>query len=355
MVTLINKLTHTLKWFKESKTLPIKLRPYFLNTLAELMSQGFSINQSLVFLQLLLLNHQEKIEKVIEQLQQGKSIEKALHPLGYHISHIARLFYAQKQGRFILALEEISEQLKQELEFRKQLVKALAYPILMAIFLVLLLFGMREFMLPHIATFITEEVYESHLIVRVLISFFTYLPQITLIILSIILIAYLLFDFYLMRLPELKRYQLLASMPLVKRWIKAYCTHKISRELGYFFQGGYSIQQMLDTIIKYPIDPFLYAISKEIHSGMIQGESLTNILEELKIVTKEFPLIIQQGELTSQTGQKCLMYAIKLHEDLLEEVARLIGMLQPILFIIIAILVMGMYLLMLLPMLTMEI
>ena len=64
--------------------------------------------------------------------------------------------------------------------------------------------------------------------------------------------------------------------------------------------------------------------------------------------------MIYQGELTSQATSKCLVYADKLLNNLLEDISAKITYIQPVLFILIAVLVMAMYLMMLLPMLTMD-
>ena len=74
----------------------------------------------------------------------------------------------------------------------------------------------------------------------------------------------------------------------------------------------------------------------------------------MNLFSIELPMVIYQGELTSQTAQKCKVYSDKLFHDLMEDVAKKIGYIQPFLFLVIAILILGMYLTIMLPMLTME-
>lgn len=355
MDTLIKKRTFNSKLFKPySSKIAAKHRPYFLKTLAELLKEGFSLNQSLTFMQLLMKPQAPLIQQMIQALGQGQTFEKSIQPLGYPISVVAQLFYAQKQGRFIVALEASAAQLKQIQSYQSKIIKVITYPALMGVFLIALLFGMRTLLLPHIISFIAQDVYDSNLLIRLLIGFFTFLPQISLFTFALLLILYFIFDFYLMHLSHISRFQLLRRLPLIKPWINSYCSYKLSRELGYFFEGGYSLQQTIDVLTLYPVDPFLTEIALQLKHGMMQGTPLATIISEMQLFSDELPLIIYQGELTSQMAQKCNVYSDKLFHDLWEDIAKKINYIQPLMFLLIAILVMAMYLTMMLPMLTIE-
>lgn len=354
MATLMQQLTNRLKWFNSSQRLPKKQHAYFLKTVAELLEQGFSLNQALAFLQLLLGKHSSLIQTVLDKLAQGETFEKSIQPLGYRVSVIAQLFYAQRQGRFVESLRDNATHLQRIRDYQVKTMKLLSYPIIMGCFLIGLLFGMRHFMLPHIMGFISQQTYNENILVQALVLFFTYLPQLAIGLLAIQLMIVGVIDLYLMRVSYMKRYQLLSRLPLIRKWVKLFCTYKVSKELGYFYKAGYSLQQLLDVLIQYPVDPFLAEVAQRLWQGLLQGMPLPNLIGECGIFTKEFGLVIYQGELTSQAASKCLVYADKLLNDLLEDISAKITYIQPVLFILIAVLVMAMYLMMLLPMLTMD-
>lgn len=339
---------------KSSKKLPAKIRPYFLKSIAELLGEGFSIKQSLTFMEILLLKHQDAIAQINQELEKGNSFEQSIKGLGYSLSVISQLFYGQRQGRFIQSLLEVSQQLEEKYSYQQKLIKILVYPLLLSLFLLAMLFGMRTFILPHITSFISQEVYESQIFVRILVAFFTFLPQILGLVLAFILIVYGLVDFYLLKKEPLERFRILVHIPLLRKWVRSYCSYKIARELGHFFSGGYSLQQTLQVLVDYPIDPFLTNIAQVLHVSLKNGQALADILAEINIFTIELPIIIYQGELTSQTAQKCKLYSQKVYSDLMEDIQKTLALVQPLLFIMIAILVMAMYLIMMLPMLTMD-
>ena len=353
MAIWTRRLSLNLKWSDHTQ-LPPKLHAYFLRVLAELLSEGFSLFQALQFLHLLLPQHHSCLDLIESQLASGVPIELCLQSIGFSTPIVAQLFYASRQARFNEALQECALRLEEQHRFKQNLFKQLSYPLVMGVFLIGILCGMRTFMLPQIASFITQETYDQQLLARVLIHFFTYLPQGLLVLTSLIGFGWGLSDWYLRRLSYLDRATLLVHLPLLKKWLRWHLTQRISYEFGYFLQSGFSWQQLIELIQHYPVDPFLAELANELAQGFAQGQTLTAQLAQWHFVTAEFPLIIQQGELTSQTATKCLVYAKKLHQDLLHDISKKIGYIQPLLFIVIGLLIMAMYLLMMLPMLTIQ-
>lgn len=350
------KATFNLRWFNQRlpKKVKAKDQALFLQNLYELLSEGFSLNQALVFMELLMPQYRNLIKIIVQSLEQGAGLEKGLKQIGFSLDIVAQIFYGQKQGRFYPALQKCSESLKMQAEYHQKIVKTLTYPLVMFVFLIALLLGMRSFLLPHILSFISVEVYQTHLLVRILVVFFSYLPQLLMGILGMSIFGYFLIDVYLLKKSALERYGLLLKIPLLNKWVRYYCTYKVAQNLGYFLEGGFSLQQTFDFIVQYPIDPFLTEVATYLTDSLREGEALSDSLDTIKLFRPELGMIIYQGELTSQLSTKCLLFANKLVSDLMEDIAKKINYLQPLLFILIALLVMGMYLMMMLPMLTMD-
>ena len=104
----------------EAKKLKKKQKAYFLLTLADLLEEGFSIYQSLVFIKLLMKPQAHLIDEVMDALQSGLSFEKSIQILGYSNEVVAQLFYAQKQGRFIQALRSAGLQIEKMHDYQQK-------------------------------------------------------------------------------------------------------------------------------------------------------------------------------------------------------------------------------------------
>lgn len=331
-----------------------KRQIYFLNSVYELLLQGFSLNQGISFMKLLMKKEKALIDQIESKLSIGIPFEKALEEVGFSFKTVAHLFYAQKQGRFLDSIKENATQLQQTYQYQQHAIKQITYPFVMLLFLVGMLFGMRQFLLPYITGFITPAQYEQNGLLRVLILFFTYLPEIGLGSVAVSIGLFGAIDLYLLRQSYLQRFSILCRFPLIKKWIKWYCTLRFTHELGFFFKSGFSLQQSLAVMIQYPVDPFLTEIATVLNNRLLLGENLSDILKDWEIFTNELSSIIYQGELTSRLGTQCLLYSTKLRNELTEDIQKKIQWLQPILLLIIGILMMSMYLMLMLPMLTME-
>ncbi|MBK0348981.1 type II secretion system F family protein [Aerococcaceae bacterium zg-ZJ1578] len=171
MAIFQQKAITNLKLFRRRpiSKLPAKAHAYFLRTLYELLTEGFSLNQALVFMELLMPSYQPLIHTLVSTLESGKGIEIGLRQIGYSLDIVAQLYYAQRQGRFYDALLSSANKLAKSQENKAKIIKALMYPCVMFIFLIALLLGMRLFLLPHIISFISQKTFDSNVLVRVLI------------------------------------------------------------------------------------------------------------------------------------------------------------------------------------------
>ena len=354
MDSLIRKLTDILKLSKEIRRFRPADKAYFLLTLADLYQQGFSLSQSIEFMQILLPRYKPLLINVQAGLLQGSTFEETIKGIGFNLSEIAQLMYAEKQGRLGQAFYHLGQRIEQFVADRQEFVKVLTYPLLLVILLIGILFGVRTFMLPQIVSFISPQVYRENMMVQILVVFFTYLPQIALTILTFILFSYLLIDFWLLRLPLLDRYQKLIKVPWLSFWVRSYCAYKFTDNLAFFFEAGFSIQQVIQFILAYPIDPLMTEIARVLDKGYRDGLSLESQIEALLIFPRELPLIILKGQVTSMLSHQCRIYAQRVYKELLEDIRKKISYIQPLLFTLIAVLIVAMYLMMMLPMLTMD-
>lgn len=348
------KLISILKLSNTPQKIPSSHWPYVFQTMGELIDNGFSLHQIFNFLGMLLPKYRHLFKQVDDDLGQGYPLETALEQLGFDIGLKAQIFNAQKQGKLSQGFIQISQELQQIVTFRKSLLKVLMYPIFLTVFLIIMLFSMRYFMLEQITGFVSQATYDQYLWVRVLIQFFVFLPQIMMGIISLVLIVVALYHVYLRRYPMLRRYRILVKLPILKGLVRKYCSYKVARDIGHFYGAGYSIQQTIMYLLKYPIDPLMTSVAQTLHEGYLQGTPLNIQLEKMAIFTEEFPLIIKQGELTSQLAQQCQIFSQKVFKEFIDDIMRKISMIQPILFLGIALIILAIYLLMMMPMLTMS-
>lgn len=350
----IMKFTIISKLFNPVPKFPKKHQAYVFQTISELHQQGFSINQSLQFMCLLLPKYKGFFEQINQSLMSGLSIDQAFACLNITQEIKAQLFFGQKQGDLDYNLIRISQYLKHIQKYRTEIIKVLIYPIILFFCLISMLFGIRTYILPQILDFVSYEYYQKNVLIQMLVQFFVYLPQLTLLISGLSVAIIFGFQTYLNRLDPLSQFQTMVRWPLIKKWVKLYSSYRLSKEMGCLYRAGFSMQQILNLWLDHPIDPFLTMVAEMLNQGFLQGKPLSEQIQSLKIFQAELPMVIQHGELTSHVAEQCHQYSMRLYEDLLSDIQRKIAYIQPILFIIIAFFILVLYLLMMLPMLTME-
>lgn len=336
------------------KKLKLQDQSMALSVLAELIEEGFSLSQALDFLLILMPKQTSHWQCLLSHLTKGESFEMGLKEIGMPLSYVAQIFYARQQGRFTSSLSEVSLQMKERLEYTKRIQRLLLYPVFMSGALGALLLGMRQFLLPQLMSFVDPEVFEEQILFKFIYYLFTYLPQIMGGLVVLIFLSIVILDMYLMKLSYLKRYLVLKKFPIIRRWVKDYTSYRFTKEMGYFLQSGCSLRQSVEFLTRYPIDPLLSELAEVIEIQMKQGNALSEIIASVDIFNEELSLILQQGEMTSQMASKCLIYANKTFTHLMSDIAKKITYIQPILFSFIALFIMAFYLMMLLPLLTME-
>ena len=60
-----------------------KTQALFLTQVGELLEEGFTLQETLVFAKLLIPNQEQVIDKMMEQLLIGERFDEALHLVGY--------------------------------------------------------------------------------------------------------------------------------------------------------------------------------------------------------------------------------------------------------------------------------
>ncbi|EFR31512.1 competence type IV pilus assembly protein ComGB [Eremococcus coleocola] len=356
MATSLKKTMKNLNWFnrKPRIKIPKKQQAYFLKSIATLLQEGFSLIQALNFMKILLAKQTPALDHMMTLLGKGGQFDQALFDLGFSLACRSQVYYAQKQGRFNQGLLKAGQHIDLIHNYQKKLIQSLIYPLIMFAFLIGLLFLMRSFLLPHITSFISQELFDSNILVKSLISFFAYLPQLFLGSLGLILVSIGMLTYYFRRFAYLEQLRRLSKFPLLGHWVIKYASYKFTRELAYFYEGGYSLQQTLTFLLKYPIDPLMTHLAHHLEVGFKSGRDLATLLKECLIFAEDLPYVIHHAELTSQLASQCQLYSQKTFDDLLADISQKIAYVQPILFLIIAGLVLAMYLMMMLPMLTFD-
>lgn len=141
----------------------------------------------------------------------------------------------------------------------------------------------------------------------------------------------------------------LRQLPFLGSLYCFYQTSYFSLEWGKLFKEGLEVKQILYELSHLPNQSLMVALAKELHAGLSEGVLLTEQLKNYAFLTPEFSFIIFQGEIKGKLGEELILYSQILTKKLVEKLEIAFRLLQPAIFLLLAIMIVTIYVAMFLP------
>lgn len=327
-----------------------KEQAYFLRRLGELLNEGFSLSEGLAFLIIMQPKRERPIRKILSELEMGNPLPNALGLLGFPKQIVSQLSLALLHGRFNETLLFCSDFLSEKEKQVSKLKRVMLYPAFLLLFANAMLFAIRQVLLPSLETMMNPTGEDVTGLVSSILFYLNHLPIITGACLSLFALIYILGKEYVKKKTAFEKSLLFIKLPVFGKWVQLYYSFFFSREYAYFFKSGMQLNQIVTLMKEEDGTEWMKEISRMIEEGLTQGDSLTTVIKRYPIFKEEFGWIVYHGELTSQLPVKLTMYSEECFRLLIADIEQKIGLLQPILFLFVAIIVMSIYLVLLMPM-----
>lgn len=321
----------------------LKARYQFLEMFVLLLENGFSIQESLYVMLRSQSFSQELLTIMTEALSTGKSLAECFDLMGFTTQEVMQIQLAEVHGNLVEALQNISQQLTIMNQQTAELKKIISYPIVLLVFSSGMLLSMRYILLPQLLA--SDMVQADHWGIWVM----RYSPIILGIgLLGMILVA-LIIQWYFKRKSILKKARFISRLPFVGSFYTLYQTSYFSLEWGKLFKEGFEMKQILSILVLLPNQTLMVALAQEINQGLQEGIILTDQLSHYSFLTPEFSLIVFQGEIKGRLGDELLIYQQLLMKKIVAKMEQTIRLIQPIVFVLIAAVIVAIYVAMFLP------
>lgn len=308
-----------------------------------MLNHGFSFQQSFAFLKIVDKKHTDRIKEMEKGLSRGASLAKVFMTLGLTSAELAQLQFAEIHGDFVGTLTRVTTHMSDLNKNQHKLRQLLAYPLALLLFVFLLLLAMKKIVYPQL-----QELYPTKSLSKKIILL-QHFPDILGVSLIVILSTFLLFYCLSKRLSALKRANLFSSLPGIKGIMKSYYTALFSTEWGHLLVQGMELRDIILIMSATGYTPLMQEMAYEIEVNLEKGLSLRTALKEWSFLTDELRLIIHKGEIKGTLGQELMIYGQEEWRRLMEKMERSLAWLQPIIFILIAGLIISIYAALLLP------
>ena len=282
------------------------------------------------------LLEQNYVQQMRRGLANGQAFSEIMTGLGFSDAVVTQLSLAELHGNLSLALLKIEEYLDNLAKVKKKLIEVATYPMMLLGFLVLIMMGLRNYLLPQLSS----QNFATQLI--------GHLP--TIFLLSVLMLLGLTGAIYLIfkgqkRIPV---YSFLARLPFVGSFVKIYLTAYYAREWGNMIGQGLELSQIFQ-IMQEQRSVLFQEIGQDLGQALQNGQEFSDKIASYPFFKKELSLIIEYGEVKSKLGSELEIYALKTWEDFFGRVNQTMNLIQPLVFVFVALMIVLLYAAMLLP------
>lgn len=325
-----------------------KQRIDFVHLLGDLLENGFSLQQAFDFFINANLFDSSILDTVQQDLHEGKSLAASFSQMNYSNDQVLQIELAESHGNLSQTLLGIAEQMRLVQRQRENFLKAVSYPLLLLVFLIVILLGMRFFLLPQLldSGMIRAEDFSVQLIESV--------PLIGLGMIILLLFLVLGWQSWGKRQDYLVRFRFLAKIPLIGSLFSNYYSAYFALEWGKLFQQGLELQQIIECLLVIDGKSLMQELAADLKVRLGQGNTLAEELKRYPFLTKEFSRIVFQGEVRGNLAKELLTYSQLVWRRFFNQLEFLCSWLQPLVFLIVALLIVSLYLTMLLPLTNLE-
>lgn len=323
----------------------------FLKKMGELLERGYSYSdavESLLY-QMPLKRHTE-LRTSLEELKAGQPLYTVLATLKFQKDLIGYIYFADKHGGMLEAISEGSKLTLNKNMTLEKLKKAIFYPAFLFFMTNILFLFVERTLLPQYFNLYDSMGLEVNVFTKVVSAFGTMLPRITAFFLLSIVLLLIVYFIYFSKLPILNQRKYLIKIPFIGPSIRLIQTQYFTLQLGYLLSGGLSVHESLQLFESDPRNLFYRDISFIINGRLKRGEDLPQILMQLNFFEKELPIVVNHGQTNGKLERELLFFSKSCLIKLEERVEKSLKHLQPILYGVIAILVISMYLSIMIPM-----
>jgi competence protein ComGB len=313
--------------------LPRKEQVEFFSILGKLTKAGYSINESINFLSVL-WRKKKYINKIKNDLNKGNDFVLALK------NKIDDNYYLQLEtslsfGKFSESLIRISSQIENQVKQINKINQISKYPIFLLGMLICLLIGINVFIKPMISDMSGIKQQENFLF---LVPLF-----ITVI---FIIIAYFIF----INLSKIKQMKLMLLIPFLHGILYSLFNFNFATIISNGLLSGIEISSLSKKLSQNSKKSIQSEISKLFLKGHQSGKKIEDIMHGIGFVDETIIIYFIRGQTKEQIGKDLEQFSKIMYLDFLKKTDAALGLLQPLFFVVIGVIVVFMYLTMLSPM-----
>lgn len=279
------------------------------------------------------------IQQMRQGLLAGGNLSSIMASLGFSDNVVTQLSLADCHGNLETSMSKLDHYLANLLLVRKKLIEVATYPLILLFFLTLIMLGLKNYLLPQLGE-------ESGNLAMTLLNHFP-----TIFLITFLICLLLVFSLYLYgrKIAKMSLARQASCLPFIGSLVRYYLTAYYAREWGNLIGQGLELVQLVG-IMKEQKSQLFREIGCDLEKRLLKGESFHQIVLTYPFFLKELSLMIEYGQVKSKLGTELTIYAEEVWELFFTKIQRATQLIQPLVFILVALIIIMIYAAMLLPM-----
>jgi len=271
------------------------------------------------------------------ELQQGRQLHLILsdYPESFDQTYISLVAAGEISGNLVEAFKNLSEYLEDEISIKQKIFSALAYPILVIGFSVLVVIALLIFVLPQV----TQQFIKSNIELPFLTSLMIFISNNIFIFVGVIFLLIMGSYFYYRKnisgtSRESNIHKLLLKIPFVGRFLLISELEKFSRVMFLMLKSGINLDQSLNHAIKLINNVYISTIIKDATDDIIEGKDFLYKIKQAKVFPEIFIQLLSSG---FQSGSLLEMFeklAFYFKDEIDNSRSSLLSIIEPLILII---------------------
>lgn len=305
----------------------------FLGQLHSYLQAGFTLDRALLTIQdSYKSRYRISINNCLISIQKGISLSKAVES-NITKSNIvfALISQGESSGSVIEAISMSASILEQREQLKKKVFSALIYPVVIAIFSVIMIVGLVRGVIPQIAPILTSLRLQLPLMTRIVIKTSNILSQHGLMIVLLLTILIFLVTYSVKKYNKISYIFdfIILKFPIMGRMINSVNLSVFLRSCGSMLNAGVTVNNAFTQSCVSISNNFLKEKIRNNLAHINDGTSLIKIFNNTKVPPYVLPMITS-GEASGTLGQALVGSASILEKEIENNLKKIVSLIEPI-------------------------
>ena len=271
------------------------------------------------------------------ELQQGRQLNLILsdYPGSFDQTYISLVSAGEISGNLIEAFKNLSEYLEDEISIKQKIFSALAYPVLVIGFSILVVIALLIFVLPQV----TEQFVKSNIELPFLTSLMIFISNNILVFIGINLLTITAFFVHYKKnilgtSSESNIHRLLLKIPFVGRFLLIRDLEKFSRIMFLMLKSGINLDQSLNHANKLIGNRYIRKIVEDATEDIIEGKDFLYEIKQSKIFPEIFIQLLSSGFQSGSLSEMFEKLAFYFKDEIDNSRSSLLSIIEPLILIV---------------------